>query len=146
MDELLQKALQRREALRSELAAVETFINAYSTIVARGPRTADQNESDDLFAPVKVTRAQRAQAVSAMMDDAERLILEAGRPLPRSELLSQIETAGHTVEGRDKSKVLGTNLWRSRRFHNIHGAGYWPKSTPIPTRFRSLEIRDSMLS
>lgn len=79
------------------------------------------------------------------MDDAEKLILEAGIPLTRSVLLKALEELGHDIEGADKSKVLGTNLWRSKRFHNLKGAGYWPISSPIPHSFEHLAKRESML-
>lgn len=141
MDELLQKAIERREALRRELAAIENLIQALSEIEPPAPRP----EQRELFTP-RAKRPRRAAAIAAMMDEAERLILEAGKPLTRGELLRQLEASGHAIEGSDKNKVLGTNLWRSRRFHNLQGVGYWPKSTPIPEQLKRVPIRDSMLS
>lgn len=147
MDDLLQKAIERRDFLRRELAAVETFIHSYSTLLNAGSETPLFEQQELWFTPPSSrSRADRAEAVAAMMDDAEKFILDAGRPLTRGQLLAKLEEAGHLIEGGDKSKVLGTNLWRSRRFHNIRGVGYWPKKTPIPEQFRHFVIRDTMLS
>lgn len=144
MDELLQQALYRREQLRAELKTLEDFIQSYSKVQER--RTSKGGQGD-LFAPAKRQsfRVRRAQENAEAMADAEKLILEARRPLTRTELLKGLEGLGHKIEGRDKSKVLGTNLWRSKRFHNLSGLGYWPMSTPLPEAYKSARLRPSML-
>lgn len=142
MDELLQKALERRGALRKELEALEKFIQGYQQVLERRAPSV----SNDLFSFTTTKRRRgRAAAIAAVMDDAEKLILAARRPLSRSVLLRELERAGHTIEGGDKSKVLGTNLWRSKRFHNLKGAGYWPISEPIPEEYARLAPRPSAL-
>lgn len=145
MDALLEQALQRREQLRAELEAIDRFIHSYSA-VREGRRMEVSNA--DLFRAVEprtVTgRAARSAAVNAAMKDAVGIILEAGRPLSRSEVLRRLEERGHVLEGGDKSKVLGTNLWRSGLFLNLKGAGYWPKSTPLPNQYADLSPRDSL--
>ena len=60
------------------------------------------------------------------------MIIDAGKPLKRSELLKRLEASGYVIDGRDKSKVLGTNIWRSDRFVHVEGHGYWPKDIPLP--------------
>lgn len=145
MNELLQKAMERRDALRRELEAIEGFILALSAQEAAAS-SRSKSRHLDLFEPRQQTRAERAAAVSAMMDDAEQMILREGRPLTRFQLLERLERAGHQIEGGDKSKVLGTNLWRSKRFHNIQGAGYWPKSRPVPQHLSDLPLRNSSLT
>lgn len=141
MDELLQKALDRRLQLRKELEAVERFIQSYTPIKEQKP---DAAQSDLFLRPV-ARRRGRAKQIEAAMDAAETAILEAGRPLTRSELLQTLDAAGHKIEGGDRSKVLGTNLWRSKRFHNLKGAGYWPLGHPIPEDYADLAKRQSML-
>jgi hypothetical protein len=143
MDELLQRALERRKRLRDELEALDSFIRSYSAVKERDVPPVQQA---DLFSRSQPrTRVRRAAEINAAMDDAEKLILEAGIPLTRSVLLKALEELGHDIEGADKSKVLGTNLWRSKRFHNLKGAGYWPISSPIPHSFEHLAKRESML-
>lgn len=143
MDELLQKALERREQLRAELEALDSFILSYSDAKERRTPTSAQV---DLFNPRQGSvRLRRAKENAAAMTDAEKIILQAGHPLSRSALLRELEKIGHRVEGSDKSKVLGTNLWRSKRFYNLKGAGYWPISEPVPEAFKQLAPRSSML-
>lgn len=145
MDELLQRAIERREQLRSELSAVENFIRSYSPLKERNAASSENGDLFDNAVAKRQRRAQRVKDVAAAMDQAEKLIIEVGRPLSRSTLLRKLEEAGHRIEGADKSKVLGTNLWRSKRFHNLVGAGYWPKSVPIPSEFNARSRRPSML-
>ena len=146
MDELLQRALVRRDQLRRELAALDVFIQSYSPLTERTvARTSGNADLFDRLPQKNDLKAARAARVKAAMDAAERMIIEAGRPLSRSVLLRKLEAAGHPVEGGDQSKVLGTNLWRSKRFYNLAGAGYWPRSVPIPTEFRARSRRPSML-
>lgn len=143
MDELLQRALERRDALRKELEAVESFLHAYAAVVA--PKVAPESRQQDLFAPRVSPRAQRRAALDRLIGEAERLILEANRPLTRGQLLEKLEAAGFNVEGGDKSKVLGTNLWRSKRFLTLEKGGYWPVSTPLPPPFHEEAIRTNPL-
>jgi acyl-CoA hydrolase len=145
MDELLQKALARRDELRRELETLEIFIRSYSEVKDR--QAPASSSTPDLFrmVPRASMRKQRALANEGSMNAAEQIILAAGRPLSRSELLRELEVQGHEIVGSDKSKVLGTNLWRSKRFYNLKGAGYWPISAPIPEPFKHLQPRESIL-
>lgn len=144
MDELLRKAIERRDQLRRDLEAVDLFIRSYG---AEQERDAPRPPQEDLFNARKrqSSRAHRAAQNAAAMADAEKLILEAAHPLSRSALLNALIEMGHEIEGGDKSKVLGTNLWRSKRFYNLKGAGYWPIKTPIPDEFIHLKPRESKL-
>lgn len=147
MDDTLRNAIDRRDAALREVEAWNAFIAAYTAqLDAQKVEAQIKATQADLFARQPTSRARRKATTQAMMDEAERMILEAGRPLTRFQLLTQLEDRGFTVEGGDKSKVLGTNLWRSKRFHNIEKAGYWPKSQPIPAPYDTLPQRSSMLS
>jgi hypothetical protein len=142
MDDLLQKAIERRDLLRKELGAIEVFIHALSAQVGTAQKAANQ---PDLFTRRAPSRAERAAAVAEAMRAAERMILEEGRPLTRSELVERLEGAGHKLEGGDKSKVLGTNLWRSGRFMNVERVGYWPKASPLPQAYVALPRRETSI-
>ncbi|WP_380873668.1 hypothetical protein ACFB49_43030 [Sphingomonas sp. DBB INV C78] len=154
MDDLLkkakehrQRAIQQRDELSSIIRSLDEFIAAFEKAAAGRKYRGDPGSAliqADLFSGF-VSRAERVQHVARMMDAAEELIITAQRPLTRSELLSELERRGFQVEGADKSKVLGTNLWRSKRFDNLKGAGYWPKGTPLPEAFANLRPRPSML-
>ena len=130
--DLLSKLLKRREELRLESEALEKLIDTYRQLALL------ENEEEvpqlDLW---KGSRSRRARSayVAEMMAAARRLILAEGRPLTRSELLQRLEADGYVVDGADKSKVLGTNLWRSEQFQHIGKKGYWPQGIPIPRKF-----------
>lgn len=144
MDELLQRALERRDELRNELEAIDRFIASYQQIRSRHvPDT--KSESQGTLFPAQSLRAKRAAIVAEMMDEIEQAILTSGKPMTRSQLLNHVIKAGFEIEGGDKAKVLGTNIWRSSRFHNLKGAGYWPKSRDVPSEYADLEQRSSML-
>ncbi|USI74260.1 hypothetical protein [Sphingomonas morindae] len=144
MDDLLRKALERRSQLRAELEALDRLIHTYARI-QEGQINFDMG--DTLFPVGRAgrSRAEQSAQLSTLLDDARGLIVEAGRPLTRSQLVAGLEAAGHRLDGTDKVKVLGTNIWRSRRFWNLKGAGYWPKDLPVPDEFLALTRRETSL-
>lgn len=52
--------------------------------------------------------------------------------MKRSELVATLETQGFNFPGKDKTKVFGTNIWRSGKFRAVDDKGYWPKDVPLP--------------
>lgn len=128
--ELLAKALKRQNELRLEFEALQSLISHYQRHLSGRAAAAEEQPSLDLRTN---TVKARSVYVSRLMDEARRLIMEARRPLKRGELVRLLERDGLPVEGTDKAKVLGTNLWRSGQFEQIEGEGYWPKDVPRPT-------------
>lgn len=127
---LLANALKRQDELRSEFETLQNLVSHYQRHLS-GPIGSDEQPSLDLRLGGSSTKAKSAY-VARLMDEARRLIVEAGRPLKRGELVRQLERQGLPVEGTDKAKVLGTNLWRSGKFEQIEGEGYWPLDLPRP--------------
>ena len=123
------KALKRKEELRLESNALENLINAYSGLMhlAADPVPPQLN----LWQAQRSRRARTAY-VGELMGEIKRMIVAEGRPLTRSELLRRLEAQGQVIEGGDKAKVLGTNIWRSREFTHVEGRGYWPKDLALP--------------
>lgn len=127
--ELLANLLKRRDELRLESEALDKLIDTYQRLaLLEKQKDADQL---DLWKGGQSRRARSAY-VAELLAEARRMILGEGRPLTRSELLRRLESEGYVIEGADKSKVLGTNIWRSGQFEHIAGKGYWPKDTPLP--------------
>lgn len=146
MDDLLRQAYERRERLRRELATVDSFIAGYEQLANPPSESIRSNYEFKLEAPeASQGRRVRTPDLTALFDATERTILEAGRPLSRSELLRKLEQQGFTFPGADRVKVFGTNLWRSRRFTSLKGLGYWPEAHPLPAGYDSAEQRPSML-
>lgn len=130
--ELLSKLLKRREELRLESEALEQLIRTYQSLMML-PADPPQDQLD-LWKTQHSKKAKSAY-VADMLADARRMIIDAGKPLTRSDLLKRLEAAGYVIDGRDRSKVLGTNVWRSGRFVQVEGHGYWPKDIPLPRGF-----------
>lgn len=130
--ELLAKLLKRRDELRMESEALDKLIETYRQLALLEKE--QELPQLDLW---KGNRSRRARSayVAEMMAAARRYIIAEGRPLTRSELLQRLEADGYVIEGGDKSKVLGTNLWRSEQFQHVGKKGYWPRDTPMPRNF-----------
>jgi hypothetical protein len=127
--QLLANAMKRKEEIKAESDALDKLISAYREILDmenEGPQP-----TFDLR-PSPGSRKSQSDYVARLMRECRQLILDAGRPLKRSDLVRQLERKGFPIDGRDKSKVLGTNIWRSGLFRHIDGEGYWPKDAPLP--------------
>lgn len=144
MDTLLKQMIEERDAAARQRDVLDAKVRTLNTLIHDYQASLGRASQRDLFGRV-MSRAERSEYVANMMAAAEELILAAKRPLTRSELQDALESRGYQIEGSDKAKVLGTNLWRSGRFRSLKGAGYWPKQSPIPAEFRDLEERGSMI-
>lgn len=132
--ELLSNALKRQDELRAEFETLQSVIAHYRKQLARPlGETEEEQASLDLRLGANSLKARSAY-VARLMDEARRIIVREGRPLKRGELVRHLEREGFPVEGNDKAKVLGTNLWRSGRFEAIEGEGYWPRDLPRPRK------------
>lgn len=127
--QILASALKRKDEIRKESEALDKLISAYREIL-NAPEVVDEPTLD--LRPSRGSRKAQSDYVARLLRECRRLILDAGRPLRRSELVRLLEQNGYPVDGTDKSKVLGTNIWRSDLFTHIEGAGYWPKDAPLP--------------
>lgn len=126
---ILATALKRKDELRKESEALDKLIAAYREILNLPDDTTEPTLD---LRPRLGSRRVQSEYVRKLIQECRRMILDAGRPLKRSELVRLLESAGYPVDGRDKSKVLGTNMWRSGQFRHVEGAGYWPKDAPGP--------------
>lgn len=128
--DLLVKLLKRREELRIESEALENLISAYTSL--------SRLKSADVEAPqldlwkIRNSRKAKSAYVGELLAEVRRLIIAEGRPLNRGDLVRRLEAAGYLIDGSDKAKVLGTNIWRSEKFDHIEGQGYWPRDIERP--------------
>lgn len=127
--ELLSKLFKRRDELRLESEALDKLIETYRQLALL-----EREEEVPLLDLLKGSRSSRARSayVAEMMAAARRFILNEGRPMTRTEILNRLENEGYVIDGTDKSKVLGTNLWRSQQFKHVPKKGYWPQEIPVP--------------
>jgi hypothetical protein len=121
MTEVIEKAKQRLAELEAEAEQLRTFIKVYVDlsgdkklrVVSSGTQMGV--DSEDYASPGEIVAG------------AIQLMKERGRPLSRSRLVKLLTENGLKLPGQDKSKNVGTVIWRSKRFDNIAGFGYWPK-------------------
>lgn len=130
--ELLSIALKRKDELELESKALDSLIETYKKLA----------EFEDKRSPEQMnlwsahhSKRTRSSYLADLLAEVRRLIIAAGHPLNRGELVKKLEAGGQTIDGKNKAKVLGTNIWRSGQFVHVDGYGYWPSDTPIPNEF-----------
>ena len=131
--DILDKALKRKEELRIESEALDHLIATYRSIL--GVTTNSREGLDlqpDLYRGMS-PRAVHSARVAEMVDAARRMMIAERRPMKRGELVKKLEAQGFSVEGADKNKVFGTNLWRSGKFIAVKSRGYWPRDVELPS-------------
>lgn len=126
--EVVEKARKRIIEMKSEIAELERFIELYDVLGNEDSKKSVDKSPDK----PKGGRDPRNSKPSELVRVAYQAIIEKGRPMNRSELVNDLENKELIIGGSDKSKNMGTIMWRSKKFDNIDGLGYWPKGVPIP--------------
>lgn len=122
------RLLKTREKLAQDLAKVDAAILALKDLSGFD----FDGEPEPTAAPRSKERSRNILKPKEIADRAREVILEARRPLVRSELLELLEAKGVLFDGSDKSKNLGTIMWRFQdRFVQLKGHGYWPKDVDL---------------
>lgn len=135
--ELLANLLKRREELRRESEALENLIATYAEISGAAAHEIERDdEQPDLYRGMS-QRGIRTAQIADMMAATRRIILAEGHPMKRGELVRRLTEQGFKIDGNDKNKVFGTNLWRSGKFRPVGNRGYWPLDIDIPSESRS---------
>lgn len=131
MDDVVRNALIKKRKLLTELSKIDAFIEYYEELSGNKVR------QDELLTPQKVgvvradsqdsmkKQPKKRNNIKKILDVAERLIREAGRPLTRGEIAEGMERLNVVIHSDDVPKYLGTLLWRnSIRFIPVEGEGY----------------------
>src|SRR4051812_24066414 len=130
--DILDKLLERRAFIAREVVALDNLIGLYHRLSSQesSESSVDVNQLDLYRQPS--SRAAQAAEIARTIDAARKLIIREGRPMKRGELISRLESQGFSFPGKDKTKVFGTNIWRSGRFRTVGDQGYWPKDVTLP--------------
>lgn len=141
----LKKAISRRDEVKQELEKLDQLVELLSWWKEAGKAVPADSLPDDRILSQQGARAGvNANAVAESFDEPfatpaevirEVLIVlaEHGRPLQRGQLLKELVRNGIRIRGGDKSKVLGTTLWRAKdKIVSIDGWGYWIREQPCP--------------
>lgn len=131
MDSVVTNALKKKRKLELELSRINAFLDTYEELsgnriirdemLSTSDKTDSQNESstDLMDSPKRRNNLKKLLAV------ASRLIREAGRPLTRGEIVEGMDRLNVTIHAADKSKYIGTLLWRNKdMFRSTGGDGY----------------------
>ena len=135
-----QNAIARLDLLRKEIAEIEQFLTLYQKFGTPGvapdatPKAAENGpKQPEINGSTHKRRSMKKLKPAVLKDLAKKVILEAGHPLTRGQIVQAIEAQGYTIPGNDKPQHVGTVLWRFKdEMPNITGRGYWPKDKPIP--------------
>lgn len=154
MDPILRAALKRREELVQEIEKTDKIITFLKVVAAKSSGIsdpaisaidplADAGDQDDGVSPLghdlSGTEPGRSDSSTRMRGDSPAKIVAAtreilqtsGRPMKRGELLESLDALGIRVGGSDRSKVLGTILWRANdEIVNLRSFGFWMKDVP----------------
>ena len=139
MSDAYETALQVRADLHEKLEKIEKFIELHEWVLSQSDPNyaqnliADQIDRENAEAykgpdrPPSVPHAKPA----AVLAEVVKILEEEKRPFTRGQLLELLEIRGVVMGGTDKSKALGTTLWRARdQIVNLNGFGYWLKEEP----------------
>lgn len=121
--QVIEKATERLRELEEETERLRQFIRTYEEL--SGEKVVDKSGS------VSTSAEDGDHASPAeIVESALAAIREHNRPLSRSRLVKILTAKGLKLPGTDKAKNVGTVIWRSKKFDNIAGWGYWPKGAP----------------
>jgi hypothetical protein len=150
LDAFIHAVHQRREELEKHkdrlLKALESCDKAIATVDKAIEVSAELREKigpdlmeilKDIEFPVlpqlvEPTKEEGTLSPQEVAERAKDVILEAGRPMKRGELVRALAARNVPLAGKDKNKNLGTILWRrSHQFVNLGTLGYWVKGVPL---------------
>lgn len=140
MDDALKKALERRTKLQSEIALIDQYIELHTRIFGEiGAIAADDAAPAVTLSDTVEAEVRPSNNTKAIGDGIEAILARSDWPVQRGKLISGLEADGLPIHSKDKSKYIGTILWRNReRFVNIEGEGYWLRSRPLPDRLKHM--------
>jgi len=139
MDEVIEKARKKIAELEAEIAELRTFIDVFERL-SEASKESEMDSADGITKPVmNLTQLKRRAKPAEIVSAAKDVMLEKKRPLTRTELVRLLTSRGLHIAGTDKSKNVGTIIWRSKEFDSVEGLGYWPKDAPHWEDYRSAQ-------
>jgi hypothetical protein len=142
--QLLSKLRDSRNLAEAELNELKGKIDAISKLI----ETLEELERDapaelldrvldtlnpQFHAGRDISISRESSSPSEIVQAAKEVLRKNRRPMRRRELLLELENMGLRIGGQDKSKNLGTILWRHQKeFVNLGGRGYWLVSEELP--------------
>ncbi len=130
--DVIAKAMAQIAEHEAHIVRLREFITIHRELERDGAE-----EAPPLPRPAAKSMAARGSPAPArkIVNAAKKIILEAGKPMTRFELLPALQEAKVMIGGKEPTRNLGTIMWRSKTFEST-GQGYWPVGVP----------RDSLLA
>lgn len=137
----LDAAIERRAKLLEEIEKINNLIELWtwwqdaSALTSPSAPTSTDSSAESPSPPESGTEGGRETYASPAETVRECLsiLVASERPMRRGALLAALIRRGVKVGGANKSKVLGTTLWRAKeQFVSLPGWGYWIKDRPYP--------------
>lgn len=139
MPSALENAKRRFAELKKELEEIQTFIALYerysglSTELSTGTYSAEVSPDTQKYGVTNKRIRNAGLTPKGIVELAERVIRESGRPLTRGDLVAMFAARDVELPGDDKARYIGTIMWRHKsKFINIEGRGYWLRGQPVP--------------
>lgn len=161
MDNILNNALKKKIKLEKNLEEINNFIEIYKSLDSRtkdvhlaAAKTNFLNTDSSKTISVdkvekkvdvpiatkshqrviqepKTQKRVRGTSPNEIVPMIEDILIAKGLPMTRSEVLKELLKDDVNVGGGDKSKNIGTIMWRRKdKFISLPGQGYWLKNRP----------------
>ena len=136
-DDVLTRAIQKRDRLMNEVRALNSFIDMYLSLdekaqdveVLASPEAKPRRERprlDDTSPRPKATprKISPNSVLGATVIEAERVMRERGGPIPIKELCDILISRGIEIGGKEPSSTLSARLHNSGRFVSNRRLGW----------------------
>ncbi|SCX03782.1 hypothetical protein [Agrobacterium rosae] len=125
-----------RRAKRSIEAQLEKAEAARDLLRQMMSVNSNASESSTIsLSETKSTKRKRGfyagSQTSEVITRSKQILLQAGVPLQRNDLLSRIEASGFMLNASNPSRFVGRTLWQSDDFIHIPNKGYWLRGEDI---------------
>jgi hypothetical protein len=136
------RALQKQAHWTArEIEARQHRLSALKATESKSKPTHGSETRPPILPHLNRSRAGRPKAGDTprykIIENAARdLIINAGRPLHRGEILKLMTEAGHILEVGNPSHFIGKVLLKSPNYVHCRG-GYWPSDVELPIEARS---------
>jgi uncharacterized protein YicC (UPF0701 family) len=138
LDEEIAQIQALRTDLRDRLAKVEEILRKLTEIRSKISELGAESTLHFVEAPKTKEEKLRTRSVSHLKpveiaSAAYRVIESAGKPMKRRDIADELERLGMHLPGTDRTKNLGTILWRNpNKFVAVGKLGYWIRDRALP--------------
>lgn len=126
--------------LAAQIAKAEAIIRMMEDeLYGDLPSPADDNQSGELTTNLSKRPQTNGELVVSL---TKKILIEAGRPLSRQEILARMVELGFTLTVANPPKFIGKTLWAHKDFVHVDQQGYWLASHTKPPAVAHPESTD----